>query len=720
MAIPRAFPRYAPLQPPTKDGRSSYVLSVRPELVRLCAYIGFVLMYVFARFVTKIWTEPLLELGAVNEPPERQGCGPFNRNTDHFGLSYGDGFTMEETHLEENLGYANICTEWDYSPSREVIAMYFPLVEYLVAIYTVLDFVSHMLAYGKGELPEWYWKVIKITDPLQILFFVWFRMVFVFTVYEEMRFHTASFLLFQVSLYMMVVTNGMYVMLSGQSYPSIGLTAEKTAQYAKIYIFFTTVVSLVKIYGTLYIVLSADVVSPAFYRIPVAGMFLGQIIDYKWLFFNLILAAAISYIRMKDEDPVTIEFTAPPSLYDPDTKPSSKPPSGGDGGKASDENTPLLAGGGSSGGTQGGSVAMQDIEDPSSKTIPKAPAAPPAPVVPPAPAAVEPTPPPAEPEPEPEPPKKAPVVDPKIILGQGALDAIKGTPSLNSGLSEIYNEIGHKAVEIWIQDGGWIKEVFLPLDVPEGSKLTVHCNSTWNTHIKNLKPVDREVGTKQKVALQVVNGVWKEISWVDEKGTKVIKGQAELNRFKGTTGAYFLVVVNKKVVHHSGDLEDCKKYLMTKFGKGANRPSRMICEVTNGKVVEDPHTVGGQNQGAGVNAGFNKWWMGWGEIHAMQAVARAYLRTNKVGGPPGNDNLLHLFNTQDYKDVELQTWDGSWIKTVILPNPDSIIVNSTFTVKCGSSWSVKVNYPGKWTKEVKTKVPLTLKVKTNGTKKVWA
>jgi hypothetical protein len=34
----------------------------------------------------------------------------------------------------------------------------------------------------------------------------------------------------------------------------------------------------------------------------------------------------------------------------------------------------------------------------------------------------------------------------------------------------------------------------------------------------------------------------------------------------------------------------------------------MVCEVLNGKVIDDPHTCGGQNQGGGVNAGFNKYW----------------------------------------------------------------------------------------------------------------
>ena len=35
--------------------------------------------------------------------------------------------------------------------------------------------------------------------------------------------------------------------------------------------------------------------------------------------------------------------------------------------------------------------------------------------------------------------------------------------------------------------------------------------------------------------------------------------------------------------------------------------SRLIAEVINGVVKPDPHTVGGENQGAGKSAGFDKW-----------------------------------------------------------------------------------------------------------------
>eukprot|EP01083_Nonionella_stella_P088158 245508_1 len=59
-------------------------------------------------------------------------------------------------------------------------------------------------------------------------------------------------------------------------------------------------------------------------------------------------------------------------------------------------------------------------------------------------------------------------------------------------------------------------------------------------------------------------------------------------------------------------------------GRGASNPQRMVCEVRNGKVNDDPHTCGGQNQGGGLKEGFNKWWNGWDAIHEMNAIAQKH------------------------------------------------------------------------------------------------
>ena len=86
----------------------------------------------------------------------------------------------------------------------------------------------------------------------------------------------------------------------------------------------------------------------------------------------------------------------------------------------------------------------------------------------------------------------------------------------------------------------------------------------------------------------------------------------------------FLVVADGNVVHISSNVESCKEYLNKNYEVGAPKPERMVCELRKGKVVEDPHTCGGQNQGDGLTAGFNKYWSDWQDIQRMNDIAQKW------------------------------------------------------------------------------------------------
>jgi len=46
----------------------------------------------------------------------------------------------------------------------------------------------------------------------------------------------------------------------------------------------------------------------------------------------------------------------------------------------------------------------------------------------------------------------------------------------------------------------------------------------------------------------------------------------------------------------------------------------MICEMSVSGAKPDPHTVGGENQGAGAAGGFYKFWWDWNDIARMNAM----------------------------------------------------------------------------------------------------
>lgn len=63
--------------------------------------------------------------------------------------------------------------------------------------------------------------------------------------------------------------------------------------------------------------------------------------------------------------------------------------------------------------------------------------------------------------------------------------------------------------------------------------------------------------------------------------------------------------------------------------------------------------------------------------------------------------LAGYFVSDGYTTVEVETWDGSWINRIVLPNgvPDG----SKLKIICRSTWSVDISYPdGGWTSNVRT------------------
>jgi len=89
---------------------------------------------------------------------------------------------------------------------------------------------------------------------------------------------------------------------------------------------------------------------------------------------------------------------------------------------------------------------------------------------------------------------------------------------------------------------------------------------------------------------------------------------------KGT----FLVVAGDTVLGEYNNLNSAKNALKS-YPSGARKPSRMVIEVRNGKVLYDPRLVAGQNQEAGIVNGFNRYWTGWPDIDNMLNVGQKYL-----------------------------------------------------------------------------------------------
>lgn len=78
------------------------------------------------------------------------------------------------------------------------------------------------------------------------------------------------------------------------------------------------------------------------------------------------------------------------------------------------------------------------------------------------------------------------------------------------------------------------------------------------------------------------------------------------------------------------------KSILNKYPRGETPPSRAVFEVRDGVVLQDPHHVGGENQGIALKAGFNRYWTGWDDINRMHAILQKRVQAHYVVA--GNDS----------------------------------------------------------------------------------
>lgn len=288
-----------------------FSLHVESESWRFYAYLFFWGMCAFAIFLARVVVKPIL----LDGPADGSTCPPYSRDDPTLGVSPGKGFNIDtQSHLMELFGYNNICVHWDYSPSRELTAMVYPLFEYSLIVYLVLDFVVTKLAYQRGELSDWFYKVSKIMLGINIFLCSQFRMIFVCLAYINVKHHTAGFLGLQVALMFVALSNTYYIIDSKVAYKALG-GLKNTRMLAIAYLIGDIFISFFKIKSSIYAVQvgmgAAWTLAPS----GIAGKNVGEVLDLVWMIFNAVIPLAISYFRKTHDEAVTITFTQEKPTY---------------------------------------------------------------------------------------------------------------------------------------------------------------------------------------------------------------------------------------------------------------------------------------------------------------------------------------------------------------------------------------------------------------------
>jgi len=287
----------------TKD--SAITLTIASETWRFRAYVAFWGMCLFAIIVTKAFVIPRLAAG----PKDGSTCGPFSRTWEEKGVFPGKGFDFStQNHLTQFFGFGNICTNWDYSPARELTAMVYPLFEYSLLIYICLDFCAIIISHKRGDLTEKFWLFSKIIFPITFFLCSQFRMIFVNLAYEDVEGHTVGFLGLQIALILVAIQNTGYIYDAEISYDAVG-GIKNTRRFALAYIIGDLVICSFKIMATIYVVQNGVGAPWTLKPSPIPGKCVGQIVDLAWMFFNAIIPLLLSYFRSKNELPLEIKIT---------------------------------------------------------------------------------------------------------------------------------------------------------------------------------------------------------------------------------------------------------------------------------------------------------------------------------------------------------------------------------------------------------------------------
>lgn len=193
--------------------------------------------------------------------------------------------------------------------------MVYPLFEYSLLIYLLMDFTTIAVSYKKGWVSKRFWTLTKIFFPIQVVLCMWFRMIFVVLAYVNVQGHTAGFLGLQLALAMVALLNVCYILETKVEYRFLG-GERGTRMWARIYLYGDLIISAFKIYLSAFVVVTDSY--PQWAKTPtgIPKMNIGRVIDIIWMILNAILPLFISFARARSEKALTITIDLPKAPTD--------------------------------------------------------------------------------------------------------------------------------------------------------------------------------------------------------------------------------------------------------------------------------------------------------------------------------------------------------------------------------------------------------------------
>jgi hypothetical protein len=196
----------------------------------------------------------------------------------------------------------SVCVQWDYSPSRQITALFYPMFEYSFAIFLVLSYVYVKKCYLMHEIPKWLWRFEQITFPIKLVLAAWFRMIFVYSVEESVTGHTLGFLGLQVVLVLVALENVMLANARKEDYFHLGRKATRVLSWT--YYFILTPATLLKIAFAIGFLIKKPLIN---IHDPIQVIFIRSL-DRTWLVLAAVLPFFFAIYQYRTEPHLKIRI----------------------------------------------------------------------------------------------------------------------------------------------------------------------------------------------------------------------------------------------------------------------------------------------------------------------------------------------------------------------------------------------------------------------------
>ncbi len=305
--------------------------------------------------------------------------------------------------------------------------------------------------------------------------------------------------------------------------------------------------------------------------------------------------------------------------------------------------------------------------------------------------------------------------NPYVVSGQTNLDGI-GNDSSATGLANIFNAPNDE-VEVKTWNGSWIQKLYLPdaTQISNLMKFQLTVTSSWGVDVYYNDGNIKTVNYNEVLILAMVGGVW-----LDEDGYNQIATSAPSaspstedennipNLLPGTVLFAQSQIIPSKYRNEGDDTQPhlvaMRKTLVMFKPHTDNLPvvGDMAIEMTvyngDGNVVSKIN-----NMNIPENIPKQETWVDLGGVDIATIEFPSVLNNpyviqyqsnlNNINDDQDATVLTQTMNQSNQYEVEIKTWDGSWVRDIYLPEAANVPQNSKIKITCDSGYSVNIYSP---------------------------